>query len=78
MTFWLSVGESLAQSKLSFLLDKNPKCLQEAGIIFHCFSSILRILKGKQYNDRLRSLYNPANLKINAAKMSEKSDIGLV
>jgi len=48
MPFWLSVGESLAQSNLRFLLNKSPECLQEAGTIFHCFSLILRILKGKQ------------------------------
>ncbi|MEH1869226.1 MAG: hypothetical protein V7K69_30115 [Nostoc sp.] len=46
--FCLSVAESLAQSKLSFFLNKNPECLQEAEIIFHCFSFIVRILKGKQ------------------------------
>lgn len=64
--------------KLSFLLNKNPECLQEAEIIFHCFSFILRILKGKQYDDRLRLLYNSANLEMNAAKTSEKSDIDLM
>lgn len=79
MTFWLSVGESPVQSKLSFLLNKNPKSLQEAGIIFYCFRFILRILKGKQYDDRLRLLYNPANLEINAVKKwgNRKSHIDL-
>ena len=48
MLFWLSVGESLAQSKLSLVLYKNPECLQEAEMVFHCFSLILRILKAKQ------------------------------
>jgi hypothetical protein len=48
MPFWWSVGESLAQSKLSLLLYKNPECLEEAEMVFHCFSLILRILKGKQ------------------------------
>lgn len=48
MPVWLSVGEFIAQSKLSFFLNKNPECLQKAGIISHCFSFILRILKGKQ------------------------------
>ncbi|MDF5714254.1 MAG: hypothetical protein PUP93_10250 [Rhizonema sp. NSF051] len=52
--------------------------LKEAKIIIHCFSFILRILKGKQYNDRLKSLYNPANLEMNAAKTSEKSDMDLM
>jgi hypothetical protein len=48
MPLWLSVGESLAQSKLSLLLYKNPECLQEAKMVFHCFGFILRILNGKQ------------------------------
>jgi hypothetical protein len=48
MPFWLSVEESLAQSKLSLVLYKNPECLQEAEMVFHCFSFILRILKTKQ------------------------------
>jgi len=48
MAFWLSVGESLAQSNLSLVLYKNPECLQEAEMVFYCFSLILRILKGKQ------------------------------
>ncbi|YAG15868.1 AraC family transcriptional regulator CmrA [Nostoc sp. DSM 114161] len=70
MTFWLLVGKPLAQSKLSFLLHKNPESLQKAGTMFHCFSFILGIFKSKQYNDRLRLLYNPANL--------EKSDMDLM
>ena len=48
MPFWWSAGESFAQSKLSLLLYKNPECLQEAEMVFHCFGFILRILNAKQ------------------------------
>lgn len=48
MTFWLSVGESLAPSKQRFLLNKSPECLQEGEIIFRCFGFIVGILKGEQ------------------------------
>ncbi len=39
---------------------------------------MLRIFKSKQYNDHLKSLYNPANLEMNAIKTSEKSDRDLM
>lgn len=55
-------------------MHKSPECLQEALIVFRYFSFILGILKGKQYNDRLRLLYDPANLEMNAAKTIETSD----
>jgi AraC-like DNA-binding protein len=49
----------------------------EAEIIFPSFNFILKILQGKQYNDRLRSLYDPANLDMNATEPSAKSNFDL-
>lgn len=57
---------------------KNPDLRGETGILVLCFSLILGFSKRKPYNDRLRLLYNPANLEMSAAKPREKSDLDLI